>query len=96
MLKQSNKYVYGKVWQSTAKARRDAVACFVRWTAELWTLEMSDVPEVVVETCNGVAEGQDPNVAAAVIEEPKPDEGLAIDPKLGCRVRFPSDVIRET
>ncbi|KAI8440323.1 hypothetical protein MSG28_001666, partial [Choristoneura fumiferana] len=56
---------------------------------------MSDVPEVVVETCNGVAEGQDPNVAAAVIEEPKPDEGLAIDPKLGCRVRFPSDVIRE-
>ncbi|CAH0721633.1 unnamed protein product, partial [Brenthis ino] len=33
--------------------------------------------------CNGVDSDQD-------------DEGLAIDPKLGCRVHFPSDVIRET
>lgn len=36
---------------------------------------MSDIPEVVVETCNGVAEEQDPDVAAGATDEPKPDEG---------------------
>ncbi|CAH1635254.1 unnamed protein product [Spodoptera littoralis] len=53
---------------------------------------MSEVPEVVVEHCNGV------ETEAEATEEANQngDDGLAIDPKLGCRVHFPSDVIRET
>ncbi|OWR43316.1 hypothetical protein KGM_212204 [Danaus plexippus plexippus] len=38
------------------------------------------------EDCNGVDSSNDDSN----------ERGLAIDPKLGCRVHFPSDVIRET
>nr|XP_049697153.1 uncharacterized protein LOC126054691 [Helicoverpa armigera] len=53
---------------------------------------MSEVPEVTVEHCNGV----DTEAEATDEANQNGDDGLAIDPKLGCRVHFPSDVIRET
>ncbi|CAH0397507.1 unnamed protein product [Chilo suppressalis] len=80
----------GKVWQSAVSVWRDTIGRFVTAPGEV-TVGMSEVPEVVVEGCNGVDDVEDNDVL-----HQNGDEGLAIDPKLGCRVRFPSDVIRET